>query len=222
MESIALTVPVRKNSQRVPNKLLRSFADSSLFEIYLDKLEGTLKKYVYVVAYEQEFIDIAKRRGFKIQRRSEESANGETSPVIHSYLKDMDEEIILMCTACCPLMKVSTLKKILEITEEKKNDPLFYGLITVKTCSNVIWDSTGNPVNKDVRLFNTKLRKDLYIETSSIFVYRRKRFLDLGCYWDFSGPKDPSLFVIDPRESLDIDTLFDFEITEILYKRENQ
>ncbi len=217
MKTIAFTLPVRKNSQRVKNKMLRPFAGRSLFEIYLDKIE-CFKHLVYVVAYEEEFINIAKKRGFKYLHRSEESANGETSPVIHSYLNEMKEDFIFMATACCPLMKTETLKNIMVELCSKLHDPNYHGLITVKRCGNAIWNSEKKVMNDDVRTFNTKLRKPFYIETSSVFVFRRERFLKLGAYWDF-GDKDPDLYEINSIEATDIDTMDDFEVAEILYKR---
>lgn len=217
MKSIAFLLPVRKNSQRVKNKMLRPFADSSLFEIYLDKVE-CFKDIAYVVAYEQEFIEIAKSRGFRYIRRNEESANGETSPVIHNYLKDVEEEFIYMVTACCPLMKTDTLKKIMVELCTNIDNPAYYGLISAKTCNNVVWNEDKKIVNKDAHIFNTKRRRSLYIETSSVFIFRRKRFLDIGLYWGLTH-KDPDLYIIDPMEAIDIDTMIDFEVTEILYKR---
>lgn len=217
MKSIAFLLPVRKNSQRVKNKMLRPFADSSLFEIYLDKIE-CFKNIAYVVAYEQEFIEIAKNRGFRYIRRSKESANGETSTVIHNYLKDVKEDWIFMATGCCPLMKTDTLKKIMVELCANIDNPVYYGLITAKTCGNVIWDEDKKIVNKDAHIFNTKRRRPLYIETSSVFVFRRKRFLDLGIYWGLTN-KDPNLYIIDSMEAIDIDTMTDFEVAEILYKK---
>lgn len=220
-KTIAITIPVRKNSERVPNKMLRPFAGSSLFEVYLDKLEN-LKELVYIVAYEQEFKDIAEKRGFKVQHRNEESANGEVSHIIHNYLDDMNEDFIVMCTACCPLMKPETIEAAVNIVKRNHDMMSFNGFISVKTCRNVIWDAYQKVVNDDVRTFNTKRRKSLFIETSSIFVFRRKRFVELGCYWDFSGPKDPDLFIMDGREGLDVDTMDDFELAEILYERDKK
>ena len=217
MKSIAMVTTVRKNSQRVPNKLLRPFANSNLFNIYLDKLES-FKDYVYIVAYEQEFIDIIHKRGFRFFPRSKESANGETSPIIHSYLNNMEEEFIYLATCCCPLMKVHTLKNILNVVEENYDDPEFNGLITVRPCTNIVWDSNKEIVNRDAGVFNTKLRKPLYIETSSVIVFRRKKFLERKVYFDFK-PRDPELYVIDQIEATDIDTMGDFEIMEIIYNK---
>ena len=217
MKSIAMVTTVRKNSQRVPNKLLKPFADSDLFNIYLDKLES-FRDYVYIVAYEQEFIDIIHKRGFRFFPRSEESANGEISPVIHSYLNNMEEDFIYLATCCCPLMKVKTLKDILNIIEKNYDDPDFNGLITVRPCTNIIWNSRNDVINDDASVFNTKLRKPFYIETSSVIAFRRKKFLERGVYFDFK-PRDPEFYVINQIEATDIDTMDDFEISEIIYNR---
>ena len=38
IKDIAVIVQARTNSQRIPNKMLRSFADTNLFELALSKL----------------------------------------------------------------------------------------------------------------------------------------------------------------------------------------
>ena len=77
ISKVGVIVQARLNSQRVPNKMIKQFGKSSLFEIMCEKLKKSTnipQKNIFVSVYEQQLIDIAKKSQMNIFVRSEESA----------------------------------------------------------------------------------------------------------------------------------------------------
>lgn len=212
---LAIILPVRKSSQRVSNKLLRQFGNSNLFNIFLDKLEN-FKDMTYVAAYEKEFIDICIQRKFKYIKRTKESANSESLNTIHTYLESIDEEWIFMLNACNPFIKIETINEVINILKKQPCN-----LFSVKLCPLMVWDANKKIINKDLTTFNSKLRKPLYIACDALYSFNKKRFLKLGCYWEFKE-KDPELFIISEEESIDINTTHEFKIANMIWKELNR
>ena len=73
LDSIAIIVQARLNSQRVPQKMVKDFAGTSLFSIVLDKIKEALPskaEHIWASVYEPELVDIAKEKGVNIFHRS--------------------------------------------------------------------------------------------------------------------------------------------------------
>ncbi len=65
LDSIAIIVQARLNSQRVPQKMIRPFAGTTLFDIVLDKVKEALpsnQNNIWASVYEPELVDIAKSK----------------------------------------------------------------------------------------------------------------------------------------------------------------
>src|SRR3990167_2961747 len=79
INDLCVIVQSRLNSERVPRKMLRPFAGTTLFDNVLDIIQKTklAKTTFYVSVYEQELKDIANNKGIKIFNRSEKSAESE-------------------------------------------------------------------------------------------------------------------------------------------------
>ena len=75
MKNISIVFNARVSSTRVPNKLLRPFANSSLFEIALEKLsKAKFVDNVYVGIGDEDLIEIAKKYpDIKILRREKDA-----------------------------------------------------------------------------------------------------------------------------------------------------
>ena len=85
IDDICFIIQTRLGSKRAPNKSILPFADSTLFNIAIEKvLESNIisNKNVYVSVYEQELLDIAKEYDVNIYERNDElisSMNTETN-----------------------------------------------------------------------------------------------------------------------------------------------
>lgn len=217
---IGILLPVRKDSERVTDKMLRPFGTSSLFEIYLDKLEA-FKPQVTVAAHEQEFIDIADARGFSWLRRTWESAHAEDLRTIHGYVSELDHDWFLCTNACLPLIGIETLRGALSHLEDSLClNPQYNGFLSVVSDTQLLWDHDGNLLTPDACLLNTKLMKPHRKCISAFGAWSRKRLLDTGVIWSFRK-NDPELYEVATAESYDIDTPENFEHVEWLWNRRN-
>ena len=79
MRELSIVINARTKSTRVPNKLLRPFANTTLFEIALKKLSKIdFVNDIYLGIGDKELIDIAEKyKRFKILRRDPESIKKE-------------------------------------------------------------------------------------------------------------------------------------------------
>ena len=82
LDEIAIVVQARLNSQRVPQKMIRPFADTTLYDLVLEKIKEALpgkQEHIWASVYEPELVDIAKKQSVNIFNRSHESANNDNS-----------------------------------------------------------------------------------------------------------------------------------------------
>ncbi len=84
IKNICLIVQARLSSQRVPNKMLRPFANTTLIDILFEKLKKSTiipKENIYLSSSEPKLKDIANKHDINIFNRSKESFLEETNPL---------------------------------------------------------------------------------------------------------------------------------------------
>jgi CMP-N-acetylneuraminic acid synthetase len=219
--SLAIVLPVRRDSERVPNKLLRSFAGSTLFDICLDKLEP-FKAQTYVAAREDEFLAAARGRQFRVIERTIESATSEQPRVIHGYLEGMTESHVLFVNACNPLLRTESIARAIAAFTDRIAAGSAHGLFSVRTCPYLVFDQQGRRVSAgEAEQYNSKFRPPCHIGADGLVLFPRRRFLETGQLWSFT-PGDPEFLVVDEAEALDVNTELDFEIAEAVFERRNR
>ena len=96
--------------------MLRSFADSTLFEIALDKILTSNfipQENFYASLYDDELKQIAKDKGVKIYHRSEESV-GESNDtrVVSEWHNKLNYKYFVSINPCCPLLRIKTIEAL--------------------------------------------------------------------------------------------------------------
>ena len=84
MHDIAVVIQARLGSQRVPGKMLKPFAGTTLMDIAIEKMLKSKvfpKEHFFVSVYEQELVDVAIKHGANMYLRSEKSDNSEGTPL---------------------------------------------------------------------------------------------------------------------------------------------
>ena len=114
INDICVVVQARLSSQRIPGKMLKPFAGTTLTEILLRKLNYSTiipKNQIYFSAFEQELKDVASKNSINIFHRSEQSALSEGTPLseIYEWHDKLPYKYALKINGCCPLLKVSTI-----------------------------------------------------------------------------------------------------------------
>ena len=218
---------VRENSFRVPNKMIKPLADTSLFEIYLKKLEKIAStnhpfsniiiainrkdKTLWEMAKDAKYVQIVERDDKSVSQ----IFNGISET--QSYLKEFDEEYIINVNGCFPFLRIET---ILNISNFYIKNPDIKSLTCVKERHNFFWEiDTKKPINsKNPTILSTSLLPPVLENVNHILIYNKEYMFEHECYWDYTH-NNPYLYIItNDEETLDIDTQMEFDICESLYK----
>jgi N-acylneuraminate cytidylyltransferase len=215
MKKITAVIPVRKGSERVPNKNLRPFAKSNLLELKISVLKQVKGiDEIIVNTDSEEAVTIAKRLDVEFQRREKYYASSQCSgsDFFEHLGKVTDTDIFAYCPVTSPFVKPETMKKAIELfLEDNEHDCLS----TVSLVKEFLWlDGKAlnyNPLNApnsqnlpDIESLNfgfTLVKRDALIKNRNII-----------------GNK-PMFIRISDIESIDIDTPLDFYIAEQLYRK---
>jgi len=222
INDVAVIIFARLNSQRIPKKMIRPFAGTTLLDILLAKLTLSKiipKQNIYLFAHEAELVDIAKKHAISLLPRSAESANAESDlKVIHEWHDKVDYTYVVSINACIPFLTSNTIDRFVAHYLQTKHEGLF-GVIKRK---NYFWDSslqlmTSCPEEKQAP--NTKTATEVFEAAHSLYASKIEWIKDGVWLGSFCKPNDPELFVIDEKESFDIDYHWQFEFAEAVYRQ---
>lgn len=221
MKVVAL-LPMKGNSERVPNKNLKDFAGKPLYHRVMDVLVKS--KYIshVIVNTDSEVIksDLLKNYPEKtiIINRPEEIRGDMVSmnKVIECDINQVEADIYLQTHSTNPLLKTESvdhaIEKMIEVLNEKKYDSIF----SVTRLQTRLYKSNGDPLNHNPNeLLRTQDLEPLFEENSNFYLFTKDSF-------EKSGGKrigvKPLMFEIDKIEAVDIDEPQDFIIAEALFK----
>ena len=220
IEDVCVVVQARLGSQRVPGKMLRPFAGSTLTDILLDKLKFSQvipKKNIFFSAYEQELKDVAHKHGIQIYNRSEKSANSEGNPLseIYEWHDKLPFKYVVLISACNPLLKLQTIDDFFQKYLMSDND----GQFAVFEKKQYYWSEEEKPITdwQGSPIMNTKFIKPIYEAAHCLYASRLDVIKD-GCWMGDTSPPEPKLFVMDELEAFDIDYEWQFKVGEQLYE----
>ena len=118
IDDILFLAQARLSSERLPNKMIKPFAGTSLVEITCEKV--TRSKVIprdnfYLSAYDKETKDIATKYGLNIYHRSEKSAKSE-GPMqeVMEYHDKLPYKYVVVISACHPLLTIETIDSFVE------------------------------------------------------------------------------------------------------------
>ena len=222
IEDILFIVQSRLNSQRVPGKMLRPFAGTTLFGLILDKLlQSSIipSDQIYASVYEDELIHEANiKRNIKIYNRSFESANNDSDITkIFEWHDKLPFKYVVLISGCNPLLKVSTIDKFVEqfINQDQEN------LFAVIEKKQYYWNKEGaliTPWPDGQTLMNTKAVEPTYEAAHTLYASRTDLIKDYRFMGEFEKEGGIKLFTIDELEAFDIDYEWQFKVGELLYK----
>lgn len=225
-KDILLLGYAREKSTRVKNKMTRQFGDTSLYDIYLSKLEKIKER-------ENPFSDIimaispsdtelwsksldSKIKIVKRNKYSVESGISNDCRKVYHYLEDFNQEYVMWINGCFPFLKVDTILDIAKFFIGSKID----GLHCVKRRYTWFWDYKKRTiVNKEnAGKISTVYFNPTLESVHCIHIYKRKYLLENNSYWKFVR-NDPYLYEVDDNiEFLDIDNDVEFRLCEEIYK----
>lgn len=221
MKIVAL-LPMKGNSERVPNKNLKDFFGKPLYHRVLNSLLQS--KYIDEVVIDTDSDRIKKdvEENFKnrvvIIERPKSIVGDFVSmnKVIEYDMSQIEADIYLQTHSTNPLLKTSSideaLEKMIGFLENKKHDSIF----SVTKIQTRLYNEDGSPLNHNPKeLIRTQDLPPLFEENSNFFIFTKTSFEDSN---KKRIGKNPCMFAIDKVQAIDIDEPEDFDIAEAIFK----
>ena len=215
---VTALVPMKGNSERVPNKNIRLLNGKPVCHWIIESLSQS--KYINEIIINTDSLKIkeivADFEMVKVIDRPDYLIGDAVSiqPLIAHDIEHAKNEYIFQTHSTNPLLTTETIDKAIETYFEnlEKHDALF----SVTPFQQRFYFKNGKPVSHDPDcLIQTQLLDPIYHENSCIYIFsretNRKVKNRLG--------KNPFFFEMDHLEAADIDEWHDFLWTEFLMKQ---
>ncbi len=214
---IKAVIPIRKGSQRVPDKNLRPFADTTLLELKIKNLkEAGIFDEIIVNTDSEKAIEIAKEHGISWHRREDYYASSACSgsEFFQHLGKVTDTDVFAYCPVTSPFIKPETIRTAAELYKEKSLEGCDC-VSTVSTVKEFLW-LDGKAVNYDpLNAPNSQNLPDIKALNFGFTLVKRETLIKNR---NIIGDKP---FFVDTSEieGVDIDTPLDFFIAEQIYMK---
>jgi len=219
IEDVAVVIQARLGSQRIPQKMIAEFANTTLVDIFLEKVKECKSFPIsnfYLAAHEDELVEIGKNHGVNIFHRSEESANSEGTPMslMYEWHDKLPHKYVILINACVPFLKSETIDTFVQ--EYLKSEQT--GMFAVMEKKNYFWKEGGDiltPLTEDV--MNTKTVPATYEAAHCLYASRLDTIKDGIWMGDFMK-NEIKLFPVEELEVFDIDYPWQFDLCEKMWK----
>jgi CMP-N-acetylneuraminic acid synthetase len=219
MVTITAITNARTASTRVPNKLLRDFAGTTIIDLALAKLNAMdfVEERILAVA-EDVFVEKAKKYpNVKVKMRDIKAVEKGHVPMKlrYAHYLDIETDYILIFNPCHPFIKLDTLRRAVEFVKDKR----YNSFTSVVPSTEWVFDANGNCItNTDPKVVSTNQGPARTKAAHAFHFVRPQYFRETGILWTFKS-NDPALIPISEEEALDIDTELEFELCELLYRK---
>lgn len=222
LEECMFMMIARVNSTRCPNKMIRPFAGTTLFEIAIKQIQASkllTPDQVYVSLYDPELIEIAEKCNIRIFKRSYESAYAEKSlQVLYDWWDKLPYKYVVFLNPCHPLLKTETIDNFIQ---EYINSP-YDGMFGVIKKKNYFWNKNHElitPWPEGYELMNTKAVEETYEAAHTLYAGRTDLIGENIWMGSMRKRCDPVLFEMDELECFDVDHEWQFQAAEVLYAK---
>lgn len=212
-------LPMKGNSERVPNKNMRDFNGKPLYHAIMNSLIGS--KYIDKVVINTDSEIIAKDakenfgdRVIIIDRPENIQGDFVSMNEIISYdLSQLEGDHFLQTHSTNPLVRTETIddavKSYLDALDK------FDSLFAVTKLQTRLYDKNAKPVNHNPNeLLRTQDLEPLFEENSNFYIFSKTAFKNADN--KRIGLK-PQIFEVNKLEAVDIDEPEDFKLAELLH-----
>jgi len=218
LNNISALVPIKRNSERLHNKNFKDFGGEPLYHRVLSQLQeiDSIDKIV-INTDSEEIIETCTKRYSKvviIERPDHLIGNEITMNALIEYdLRNVNGEHFLQTHVTNPLLKKETIESAISCYFENldRND----SLITVTPVKKRVYAHDMKPINhRNEVLEMTQNLLEILIENSNLFLFSRTSFTR-NKMSRVGG--SPFAYRMCEIEGMDIDTLNDFKLAELIY-----
>ena len=221
-KNISVVIQSRLGSSRIPGKMLKDFAGTTLVDILLTKLLKSKEvdpSQIYFCVGEDELIEVGNKYPINIIKRSDASLNEEKDiKVLYEWYTEIPTEHLVMISGCNPLIKIETIDKFIKEYKESNQE----GAISVYESNNYFWNPEGKMHNKWPDGFTSMNTK--YVESTKVAAHcmygSRVDLIPKGSWVTDKIPYEVELITMPELEAFDIDDQWQFEVAETLYEKQ--
>lgn len=222
IDDIAVIVQARLGSQRLPRKMLRPFAGTTLLDIALTTLRRATAfpaDNLYLCVHEPELAAVGERHGVRVIRRSARSAASEGQPIaeLYEWWDRLPQTYGVLVNACLPFLEAATIDAFIRRYAASPAEGLF-GVIERR---NYFWDQAGallTPLSGEGAAMNTKQVGVTYEAAHALYAGRLARIGQGVWMGRLDRPGEVELFPLSEEECLDIDYPWQFDLAQCWYR----
>lgn len=220
IKETCIIIQGRLGSQRVPNKMIRPFCDTTLTDISLKKIKRCTsfpQNNFFFSAWDEELKSICNLNAVQVFDRSEKSAKSEGTPMTEMYewWDRLPFKYCVLVNACAPFLKSETIDDFVIKYLKSSSD----GMFGVVKKNNYFWNEKHEiitPLTEAV--MNTKTVETTYEAAHCLYAGRLDK-IGLGIWMgDFNKPGDIELFPMEEEEVFDIDYEWQFKLGEQMWR----
>lgn len=213
---VVALVPMKKHSERVPNKNVREFNGRPLFHWILATLEGAGSVDEIVINTDSERIADEAPELFDVEIiwRPEHLQGDMVSmnQIILHDVQQVETDIFLQTHCTNPLLRSASIQESVKKFQEAADADSLFSVTPLQTR---LWDENCEPINHERdELVRTQDLDPVYEENSNIYLFtedsvtaRENRIGD-----------SPIMYSINAKEAIDIDEMSDFVMAEHLHE----
>ena len=217
---VVALLPIKHESERVPNKNFRKINGLYLFEHILKKLLlSELIDHVVINTDSSRVQNILKKKKYAnvyVHLRPKEICGNYVSmnKIIEHDIKLIDSDIFIQTHSTNPLLKLSTINSAVNSYISNRHD--YDSVFSVSKVQKRFYDKDCLPFNHDPNMLTTQHLDPLFEENSCLYIFCKNSFLQnnknrIG--------KKPLMFETEKIESLDIDTEEDLLIVKSFFNK---
>lgn len=213
---IKALIAVRSGSERVVNKNIRPFAGSNLLDLKIRQLKSIKELDGIVVnSNDDRMLEIAEKLGVETVKRDPHYATSSVSmsDVYKNMAENIDTDLIMYANVTNPLVNTDSYTNGIKTFKEISGK--FDSLNSAHLVKEFMF-LDNKPINYD--LLNQPRSQDLpniYALNFAFSILTKEHMIE---YKNVIG-RSPYMYELSEVESVDIDTEFDFEVAEFLYKK---
>lgn len=214
---VTALLPMKGVSERVPKKNLKLFNSKPLYHKVMSTLIDS--KYISEIVVNTDCSEIkadiiSNFNNIIIHDRDKSIIGNYVSmnKIIEWDISRMESDIFIQTHSTNPLLTTATVDSAISkfLSIQNKFDSLF----TVSKIQKRFYDLKCKPFNHDPKMLTTQHLEPLFEENSCLYVFTKKSFLENS---NRIG-KSPFMFETPKIESVDIDSMEDFKVAELIYK----
>jgi CMP-N-acetylneuraminic acid synthetase len=219
MPTISILVNARTGSTRLPRKLVRPFAGTTLVDIALEKLDRMdFFAHRYFAAAEDELKDrVHAHRNVELLERDADAVRpgyNDHRKVFAHYERVMSDYIFWL-NPCHALLSIESVRR----AADQVTATGFNSYTSVIPTTDWIFNQAGEPVtNTQAAMLSSAHSPKFYKVAHAFHVINKEFFLKAYQYWTLTK-NDPALIEIPAAESADVNDEVEFTVAEALYRQ---